>query len=300
VRISTGGVLPTGADAVARQEDVDPGDGVVSVPRGLRPGRDVRGRGEVVRAGAVLVAAGTALGAHVIGAVGAAGVAAVRCRRRPRVAILATGAELVPLGATLPPGGVYDSSRLGLRAQAEAAGAEVVAAETVGDDPAATEGAVRRLLGLGVEVLLTAGGMSAGPHDHVRGAFAASGLREVFRGLRVVPCRPTGLYTAGGQVALGLPGNPVSAAVAFHLVGRPLLGRDEPWERRAPLAAPRPRHADRAEALRCREERGMLVPLGDQGSHDVAGLAGATALALLPAGPGVAPAGEVVPWCPLA
>jgi molybdopterin molybdotransferase len=216
------------------------------------------------------------------------------------VAILATGAELVPLGATLPAGGVYDSSRLGLRAQAEAAGAEVVGAETVGDDPAATEAAVRRLLGLGVEVLLTAGGMSAGPHDHVRGALAASGLREVFRGLRVVPCRPTGLYAADGQVALGLPGNPVSAAVAFHLVGRPLLGRDEAWERRAPLAAPRPRHADRAEALRCREERGTLVPLGDQGSHDVAGLAGATALALLPAGPGVAPAGEVVPWCPLA
>jgi molybdopterin molybdotransferase len=134
----------------------------------------------------------------------------------------------------------------------------------------------------------------------VAGALEAAGLRTEMRGLRVVPCRPTGIFSGSGGLALALPGNPVSAAVAFHLLGRPLLGRPEGWERRAPLDAPYPRHADRAEAVRCAERDGRLVVLPQQDSHAVAPLARATALALVEPGEGPTPPGAVVPYSPLA
>lgn len=298
VRISTGAAVPSGADAVLRAED-GAEDGAHVVARGtLAPGRDVRLRGEVVGAGATLLGAGAPVTPPGLGALAAAGAAALRCLRRPRVAILATGLELAPLGEPLPPGGVYDSSRLGVRAQAEAAGAEVVASERVGDDAGGTAEAVRRLLDAGIDLLVTAGGISAGRHDHVRASLAAAGVEEVFRGVRVSPCRPAWLGVRGGQRALGLPGNPVSAAVAFHLFARPLLGRPEDWGRRAPLAVAHRTPPGRAEALRCREEEGALVPMADQGSHAVTSLLGSTALAWIPAGAEVA-AGELVRYSPL-
>jgi molybdopterin molybdotransferase len=299
LRVSTGAALPAGADAVVRQEDARPVGGAVEVPR-TAPGHDVRARGEVIEAGGELLPAGAVVGPHAVGALGAAGVVSVPVRRAPRVAILATGAELVPLGAPLRPGAVYDSSRIGLMAQIRAAGGEVAAAETVGDDAAATLGALGRLLALEPDLLVTTGGIGFGPHDHVAAALEAAGLRPVLRGLRVVPCRPTGLFAGPGGPALALPGNPVSAAVAFHLLGRPLLGRPEGWERRAPLDAPYPRHADRAEAVRCVEREGRLVALPQQDSHAVAPLARATALALVGPGEGPTPPGAVVPYSPLA
>jgi molybdopterin molybdotransferase len=298
VRISTGAAVPLGADAVLRAEE-GAEDGDVVVARGaLAAGRDVRRRGEVVDAGVPLLGAGALVTPTALGALAAAGAGALRCVRRPRVAILATGRELAPLGTPLPPGGVYDSSRLGIRAQAEAAGADVVACERVGDDAEATAAAVRRLLDDGADVLVTAGGISGGRHDHVRPAMAAAGVEEVFRGVRVSPCRPAWMGTRGAQRALGLPGNPVSAAVAFHLFARPLLGRPEDWGRRAPLAARHRTPPGRAEALRCREEDGVLVPMADQGSHAVTSLLGSTALAWIPAGAQVEP-GELVRYSPL-
>ena len=136
-RISTGARLPEGADAVVRLEDASERDGRVRVPAAA-PGDHVRRRGEVIGRDDVLLPAGAWVGPHEVVALGSAGHASVSCHRRPRVALLATGAELIPLGAPPRPGAVWDSSRVGLAAQAAAAGGRPVAALTVGDDRAAT------------------------------------------------------------------------------------------------------------------------------------------------------------------
>ena len=300
VAVSTGAVMPRGADAVARHEVVTVDGATVRVNERLAPGRDARAAGELIRAGDVLLAAGSRVAPHEVGAIGAVGLAGVRCVRRPRVAILATGAELVPLGATALPEQVHDSSRHGIAAQARAAGAVIVATAAVGDDRDDTVRALEGLLGSGAELVVTAGGISAGVHDHVRPALAVLGVEEVARGVRAAPIRPAWLGRAGAQAVLGLPGNPASAAVAFHVLGRPLLGAPEDWWRRAPLAVPAATRPGRAELLRCREGPDGLTPMAHQGPHAITSLAGATALAWLPEeGDGVA-AGEPVAFSRLA
>jgi molybdopterin molybdotransferase len=222
---------------------------------------------------------------HEVGALGATGHATVRCVRRPRVAILATGAELVALGADAGPAPVHDSSRHGLAAQVAAAGGVVVASASGGDDAEATEAALAALLDAAgdarPDVVVTNGGISVGDHDQVRPALARLGVGEMVRGVRAAPVRPTYLGRRGDQVVLGLPGNPASAAVAFHLLGRPLLGAADDWSLRAPLAARAVLRPGRAELIRCAEGPQGLIPLPDQGSHAVTSLAGATALAWL-------------------
>jgi molybdopterin molybdotransferase len=300
VAISTGAVLPRGADAVARHEVVSVDDGVVRVRERLAPGRDARSAGELIRAGEVLLAAGARVAPHEVGAIGAVGLATVRCARRPHVAILATGAELVPLGAPARPDQVHDSSRHGIAAQASAAGAVVVATATVGDEREATVRALEKLLASGADLVVTTGGISAGAHDHVRPALALLAVDEVARGVRAAPIRPTWLGRIGARAVLGLPGNPASAAVAFHVLGRPLLGAPEDWWRRAPLTVAAATRPGRAELLRCREGPDGLTPMAHQGPHAITSLAGARALAWLPEeGDGVR-AGEPVAFSRLA
>jgi molybdopterin molybdotransferase len=296
-RISTGATLPDGADAVVAVEEVTERDGTLAVPFAVPAGRHVRHRGEVLRAGDVLVPAGAAVAPHEVGVIAASGLAAVACLRSPRVALLSSGDELVPLGGTLRPGAVFDSNRYGLRAQAEAAGAEVVAWETVRDEPAAVREAIGRLLGGGggPDLLVTVGGVSVGPHDHLKPALADCGVEEVFWRARIKPGHPVWFGIRGRQRVLGLPGNPVSAAVCFHLFGRPLLGRDERWELRAPLAAAYRRRPGRDEFIRCRETAGGLVPLPNQDSHAISSLAGASVLAWVPAERAELAAGEELP-----
>ena len=240
----------------------------------------------------MLLAAGHRVAPHEVGALGAAGHAAVACARRARVAVLATGAELVPLGAAAGPAEVHDSSRHGVAAQLVAAGARIVAADTVGDELDATVAALARMLDGGADLVVTCGGVSGGPHDHVRPALARLGVAEVMRGVRATPIRPTWLGRRGDLVVLGLSGNPASAAVALHLLGRPLVGGPDDWWRHAPLAAAVAGHPDRAELVRCAERPEGLVPMAHQGAHAITSLTGATALALVP--PGGAEAGAPV------
>ena len=283
--ISTGASLPAGADAVARREIVHSEGDAVRVAEPVAPGRDVRRRGETIRAGAVLLGAGHRVAPHEVGGLGAMGLASVPCRSRPRVAVLATGAELIPLGATAGPAQVHDASRHGIAAQAAAAGGLVVASASVGDDTDATVAALAAMLdaagGARPDLVVTNGGISGGAHDVVRPALARLGVEEVARGVRAAPVWPTYLGRRGDQIVLGLPGNPASAAVAFHLLGRPLLGAAEGWWRRAPLTAAVALRPGRAEFVRCVEGPDGLTPLPDQGSHAVTSLAGATALAWL-------------------
>ena len=303
VGISTGAEMPDGADAVLRREDAEESDGRVATAVALEPGRHVRRRGEDLAAGGALLPRGAVIAPHEVAALAAAGHATVSCERRARVAVLGSGDELVPPGRPLARGQVYDANRAGLAAQAAAAGAEVVANDLVRDERAATIAALSRLLdgdgGPRPDLLVTIGGVSVGRHDHLRPALAAVGVGEVLYGLRIRPGHPLWLGARGEQLVLGLPGNPVSAAVCFHLFGRPLLGRDEPWDRTAPLAEAYRKGTRRAEFVRCRREGEALRPLPRQASHAITSLAGADALAWIPEEADELAAGAAVRWAPL-
>ena len=303
-RISTGAQMPDGADAVLRKEDAQEAGDDARVTAAPAAGAHVRRRGEDVRRGQVLIPAGRVIGAHEVAVVAAAGHARAACARRPRVAVLGSGDEVVAPGGDLAPGQVFDANRPGIRAQAEAAGAEVIAAPLVPDDRERTVAAVRELLGRpdgrAPELLVTIGGVSVGRHDHLRPALEAAGVREILFGVQIRPGHPLWLGRRGEQLVLGLPGNPVSAAVCFHAFGRELLGRAESWEQRRPMGARYVKETPRTELVRCREVDGALHPLPRQGSHAVTSLAGATHLAVVDAAARAVAPGEPVRCCRLA
>jgi molybdopterin molybdotransferase len=302
VRISTGAVLPEGADAVVPVERTrEAGDGRVAVPE-VDSGANVRRAGEDVAAGAVVVRAGTVLGPAELGVAASVGRASVRCARRPRVAVLVTGDELTPPGEPLPEGGIYSSNGFALAAQVEAAGAELAGRTTVPDDP---EGTHERL-GAALEdadVVVVSGGVSVGPHDHVKQALRDLGVEERFWGVRLRPGKPTWFGVRDGTLAFGLPGNPVSAMVTFQLFARPALAalQGAPPDARhetAILGEPVARNAQREQAVRVRLVRGddglVAHPTGLQGSHMLTSMLGADGLALIAPGEGEAARGDRV------
>ena len=297
-RISTGAPLPDGADAVVRREDGHEEGGRLVVAVRPRPWTHVRRRGEDLRRGQPVLGAGAAVAAHEVAVVAATGHGGASCRRRPRVAFLTTGDELVPPGGAVAPDAVIESNLVGLVAQAEAAGAIVCASAHAPDDRTATLVTLRALLGAAPEaapdVLVTVGGLSVGMHDHVGPALEALGARWALRGVAMRPGHPVGLAVRGATVVLALPGNPAAAAVCFHLLGRALLGVREDWSHSAPLLAPVPRRERVTVFVRCTEEADGLVPLERQGSAQLSSLAGARVLAWIEPGTGVAPTGSPV------
>ncbi len=224
-RIFTGGAIPRGADAVERQEVVAAADGVVSIDHDLPPGLNVRYRGEDVPAGTTILPAGTVVTPHALSAIAASGTGAVSVYRRPRAAILATGDELVRPGEDLGPGQIYETNTVALRTLVERTGAQAVDLGIAPDDPREIE---RRIAGglRTCEVLLVAGGVSVGEHDHVKGALDRAGVEELFWRVRIKPGKPLfcGL-TGNGKWAFGLPGNPLSGVVGFLAFVAPLLRR---------------------------------------------------------------------------
>jgi molybdopterin molybdotransferase len=301
VAISTGAVVPVGADAVVPVERASLVDGVVDV-EAVAEGENRRVQGGDVRAGDLVLAAGARLGASQLGALAAVGAAELRCARRPRVAVLATGTELRAPGDALGPGQIYESNTLMLRAQLESAGAEVVVLRPVADDEGATRSALEA--GLAGDVLITSGGVSVGEHDLVRGALAALGAEEVFWRVAVRPGKPVAFAVRGATLVFGLPGNPVSALVGFELFVRPavlaLQGAREPGPCYLPgrLASPLRAGADRDELVRARTRVGLdgvvLEPLSGQESHMIVHAAAADALVLVPRGSGELPVGAPV------
>ena len=303
-RIMTGAPLPHGADAVVRVENTElREDHVVVHQEMVREGENVRPIGSDLRAGDVLVAAGTRIGPAEIGLLASLGHAEMRVVRRPRVSVLSTGDELVEPDETPGPGQIRDSNRFSLAVAAEDAGAEVIWSGHAPDDPAA----LRKLLVERIaasDVVLTSGGVSMGEKDYVKALLDE--LAEVhFRRLFMKPGKPLNFATSGDALIFGLPGNPVSALVGFQIFVRSAL--------RALSREPEPRprtvavvlehdvaSGDRLEYQRgvvWADEAGVLHArnTGSQASARLMSLVGANAFILI--APREAPyrAGERVP-----
>ena len=305
--ISTGGAVPAGADSVVPIEIVVESDNELNVPSPVALGANVRPAGGDVRAGDLVLAAGTRIGAAQIGALAAAGVAEVAVARRPKVVVLSTGTELRAPGETLEAGQIYESNAPMLAAAFEAAGAEVERIGPVADD----EEEHRRALAYGLEadVLVSSGGVSVGPHDLVRRILAELGVEEDFWGVAVRPGKPLAFGVRGRTLVFGLPGNPVSSLVGVELFVRPALLAlqgaidPEPAYETARLTAPLRRNVARDELARARSRRDaegtLLEPLTGQESHMIARAAGADALVLVPSGEGELAAGEHVRYLSL-
>jgi molybdopterin molybdotransferase len=305
--IATGGVVPEGADAVIPIEDVVARDNELEIRETVGQGDNVRPRGGDVAAGDVVVTRGTRLAAAHVGALAAAGVAEVRCARRPRVAVLATGTELRRPGEELRPGEVYEANSALLAAALTPAGADIVSLPAVADDEAAHRGALER--GLEADVLVTSGGVSVGPHDLVRGLLRDLDVEEVFWRVAVKPGKPVAFGVRGRVLVFGLPGNPVSSLVGCALFVRPavlaLQGAAEPGPiyRAGRLARAVRRNPQRDEFLRARsratDDGVVLEPVTGQESHMIVRAAGADALVFAPCGDGELAEGERVRYLPL-
>jgi len=304
MEISTGGVVPEGADAVIPVEYVVQRDNSIEIETAAAGGSNVRARGGDVHAGDVVVEAGVRLGAAQLGALGAAGVAELECVRRPRVAVLATGTELARPGEPLGPGQVYEANALMLAAALAAAGAEVEQLPAVADDEAAHRAALER--GLSADVLVTSGGVSVGPHDLVRTIESELGVEEVFWRVAIRPGKPVSFGTRGDTLVFGLPGNPVSSLVGCELFVKPavraLQGLAEPLPvlEEARLAAPLRRNAARDDFVRARlrvtRDGAVADPIVGQESHMIVRSAVADALVHVPRGEGELAAGARVAW----
>jgi molybdopterin molybdotransferase len=302
IRISTGAALPEGATAVVPLERSEPARNARVRVGASSPGDNVRRAGEDVRAGSVVLARGAPLGPAELGVAASVGRAALRCSRRPRVAVLVTGDELSEPGRPLRPGGIYSSNGWALAAQAERAGALLVARETVPDSAEETRASLARALEA-ADVTIVSGGVSVGPHDHVKPALRELGVEERFWGVSLRPGKPTWFGDRDGRLAFGLPGNPVSAMVTFHLFVRAALaalqGADPSVPRaHAKLEEPIPRHPNREQAVRVRLDASgdgwRARPTGPQGSHMLTSMLGAAGLARIAPGEGEVDAGEQV------
>ena len=297
VRISTGATMPEGADAVAPIEVVKENGESVTLLEELTAGRNVRLAGEDLRAGDEVLAAGRELGPAELGIAVAAGRAELSCTRRARVAVIATGDELREPGEALAPGELHDSNLTTLQALVRAAGAEVVLARHVGDDPTATSDAFAEALEL-ADVVVCSGGVSVGPHDHVKGALLGLGVEEHFWRVALRPGRPTWFGSRDGTLVFGLPGNPVSAMVTFLLFAAPALralqGRPQQPTQTTALGESISRHPDRDECVRVRIEGDEAFATGPQGSHILSSMALADARVVIPRGEGLLAAGSVI------
>ena len=224
IRIMTGAPIPRGADSVVRVEDSDGGERDVEIRDGRDAGRNIRPRGEDLRLGGLAVARGTMLGPAQIGVLASVGRATAMVHRRPKVAVLSSGDELVDVDefdAVKRGERIVSSNSYTIASSVRGAGGEVVDLGIVPDDPAAYR---ERLSGArGCDLLVTSGGVSVGAFDFTKDVLRSLGAELHLWRVTMRPGAPLGFGTLGELPWLGLPGNPVSALVTFELFGRPLL-----------------------------------------------------------------------------
>jgi molybdopterin molybdotransferase len=300
-RIFTGAPLPPGADCVVMQEKVEVVGDEALIPAQVPMDNIVRHRGNDVAAGAVLLKRGQRLDAAALGHLASQGIAEVSVRRRPRIALLTSGDEIVDPGQPLAPGQIYNSNRPMLRNLLERFGAEVTFSASMPDVADGTRGMLA-LAAEQVDVVVTTGGVSVGEEDHVKAAIEAIGRLDLWR-LALKPGKPLALgrldASDGREVRfVGLPGNPVSSFVAAWLFLRPLVGALLGCPNLASLPALSARAAfstrtgPRRHYMRVSltmDESGIIAhAFPDQGSGVLSSCVGADALAAIPANSHVA------------
>ena len=301
VRIMTGAPLPPGADAVQQVEKTQPLDEFrVTIQASVAEGANVEPRGSEARAGDVVLARGRVIDPSAIAVLASAGKARVRVARRPVVAILVTGDEIVTVSATPAPGQIRNSNGPAVTAQARLAGAEVRPLGVAPDRQDAIAEALRD--GLGADVLVVSGGVSAGEYDLVEPALLELGATFLFTKVAIKPGAPLVFGRRGGTLVFGLPGNPVSAQVTFDLFVRPALLKmqgatavSRPRVGVELLGAVKNRSGRKSHVpARVRFEGGRLVarPVPSMGSGDLAAHARANALVVIEADRRQAVAGE--------
>ncbi|MGH7308424.1 MAG: molybdopterin molybdotransferase MoeA [Candidatus Rokuibacteriota bacterium] len=305
-RIFTGAPLPDGADAVVPQEDVEADAARVRLSRVVAPGAFVRPRGEDVRVGDRVMAAGRTVHAAEIGLLATLGHSPVLVHRRPRVAVLSTGDELADLGTEPGPGQIPNTNTYSLLAQVREAGAEPVNLGVAPDRLEAIEERIR--WGQAADVFVSSAGVSVGELDLVREAFTRCGAELHLWRVSMRPGKPITFGTLQGRLIFGLPGNPVSAMVTFELFVRPALLKLAGHERLArpriraraldPIANPGYRRGYlRVTLVREGDEYGVRLT-GDQGSAILTSMVQADGLAVV-AGDSVIAKGESVDVIPL-
>lgn len=301
-QILTGAPMPAGADTVVPFEEVDEADGTIRLAGPAAPGQHLRRRGGDIRAGEVCLPGGRLVGPPEIALLAAVGRTSVAVHRRPRVAIVSTGNELLAPGTPLRPGAIYDSNGPMLAAAVTRAGGTPVPLGVAPDD---VDG-LRQLLrqGLAADVLVTSAGVSTGERDLVRDTLADLGAEEAFYKVDIQPGRPFACAFAGPTCILSLPGNPVAAMLTFEVLVRPALRRlqgatpSDAAPARARLEDPVQPRLDRITLLRVVLERGpeglTAASAGRQATGLMKTLSDADALAFIPPGPDVLPAGTLV------
>jgi len=223
VRIFTGGVIPQGADAVIIQEDTVAEAGGITITEAARPGRHIRPAGVDFREGDVLLKGGIRLTDRDLSLAAGMNYPELAVRRRPKVAVLATGDELVMPGSTPGPGQIVYSNGYALRALARAEGAETVDLGIAADTVEATTEGIRRARDSGADILITTGGASVGDHDLVKQSLEAEGVTMAFWRIAMRPGKPMMHGRLGALRVIGLPGNPVSSYVCGFLFLVPLI-----------------------------------------------------------------------------
>jgi molybdopterin molybdotransferase len=302
-RVMTGAPLPGNAEAVIPVEQARREDGRVRFDAAPAAGAHLRRRGESITAGSPLLPRGRRLRGTDLALAAMAGVDPVPVFRAPRITIAVTGNELVPVSEKPAPGKLRDSNGPMLSALCRQRGWSVPAPRRVADDPGSVE---RLFAGAGREedLLITSGGVSAGDLDLLPAAAERAGFELLFHGVRLRPGKPVAFARRDRVLWLGLPGNPVSAAVCFHLFGREIAGR---LEGDAQPAAPRitarltrgvgtpgPRETYRDARWEVADGESRVEPIASEGSHDIGAHARANALIRLPGGSAALEAGAMV------
>jgi molybdopterin molybdotransferase len=298
----TGAPVPQGADAVVQSELTTEEDGYVNILEPAKPGKNIRRAGEDVAAGERVLVAGSPLWPGEIGILASLGFAHLQVHKRPRVAIISTGSELVEVDQPLGPGQIRNSNSYSLRAMCRQMGIEATAFGIVPDDYKATREAIGA--GLDYDVVLTSGGVSVGKFDFVKDVQDELGVERRLWGVAMKPGKPLAFGVRGKTLVFGLPGNPVSAMVSFELFVKPALLRLMGYRKTTrplyqAIIEEDVTNADgRTYVVRVRawREDGTwhLSSTGAQGSGMLKSMLGANGLAFIPGGSRGVKAGEEV------